>query len=55
MGVECIMGLMEVEYVVIYVSVVTVTGLAESAYSLKTGSFCNPTNFSRAFIVDSEE
>ena len=37
-GVKCIMGLMEIEYVMIYVSVVVVGGLAESAYSLKIGS-----------------
>ena len=37
-GVECIVSLMEVEYVVIYVLVVVANGLVEFAYSLKTGS-----------------
>ena len=36
--VDFIVSLMEVEYVVIYVSVVIVDGLAEFAYSLKIGS-----------------
>ena len=52
--VEHIVGLTEVEYVVIYVSIVVTSDLIESANSLETESY-NFVHFGRALITKFEE